>query len=917
LKRPALALAAVAGLAAAASAQELRIYHLDVEQGDATLVVSPDGRALLFDGGPNGAGTNRVIPRLETLGVLSLDYTVASHYDADHIGGLDEVMNAGYLPAVAAYDRGPNTTKTTQSYFDYVEATGDRRRTIEPGEVIALGALVTLECVAVNGVTSLGASAGLTADDENDSSVALLLRYGDFEYLVAGDLTGGGLGTHDIEGMIAPIARDVDALRVCHHGSATSSSLGLVERIRPDVALITCGTSNAYGHPDQGVLDRLTAEDDCVAIWCTNPGSGSVSPKLVIVGSSNAVDGEILLATSGVGEYAVNGLAYPIVVDAAPPEITGGPTAGDIGASVATISWTTSEETEPRVEYGPTAAYGSVVAGTALATSHARTLGGLLPETTYHYRVGAIDASGNGPVWSADATFTTLAAGAAGVVVNEVCGYGGGLDEWVEIVNMGAAAADLSGWTLTDNDTHDFVFPAGFVLPGGAYVVITSSSSGADDADASDGLATFHGALPGRFGATNVWNQGGDDVHLLDAALVTVDYLAYGSGTGIDPAPSGHWTNDVSNPAAPSSIAQSVARYPNGTDSNRASDWRGPGETSSGVSNGGEPTPPPEPPLAEAGPAAIGAEGDALAFSGAASAAQTGASIVSYAWDFGDGNTGNGAEVTHAYADDGSYQVTLTVTDSNGLTAVDGTTAEVENAAPSASAGGPYGGIVGESVALAGTGGDPGAADVPTLAYAWDFGDGTGATGASATHAYAAAGTYVATLTVTDDDGASAQSSATVTVTEPPPSTAAPLVVSARNNATGTEYGSASQPVAELNTAGDGGKVVVNPGASAWWEARFDAVGAVSSVESASATVSYSMVSGKWNGTLTLELRDGTTLLASRTLAKSTSLATVTWDVSAYVTPANASALRLRLVNVDPRGTKVRWAQAAASVTYR
>ena len=89
------AVLSLAALAASAQAQELRIYQIDVEQGDATLIVSPEGHALLFDAGPNGAGAGRVIPRLEALGVSGLDYTVVSHYDADHIGGLDEVLNGG------------------------------------------------------------------------------------------------------------------------------------------------------------------------------------------------------------------------------------------------------------------------------------------------------------------------------------------------------------------------------------------------------------------------------------------------------------------------------------------------------------------------------------------------------------------------------------------------------------------------------------------------------------------------------------------------------------------------------------------------------------------------------------------------------------------------------------------------------
>ena len=81
LLAPALALAGVT------------ITVLDVGQGDATLVESSSGATLLFDGGPNGTGSSIILPYLTSRGIESLDYIVASHYHADHIGGLDEVYS--------------------------------------------------------------------------------------------------------------------------------------------------------------------------------------------------------------------------------------------------------------------------------------------------------------------------------------------------------------------------------------------------------------------------------------------------------------------------------------------------------------------------------------------------------------------------------------------------------------------------------------------------------------------------------------------------------------------------------------------------------------------------------------------------------------------------------------------------------
>lgn len=137
--------------------------------------------------------------------------------------------------------------------------------------------------------------------------------------------------------------------------------------------------------------------------------------------------------------------------------------------------------------------------------------------------------------------------------------------------------------------------------------------------------------------------------------------------------------------------------------------------------------------------------------------------IESYAWEFGDGTTGSGANVSKTYSDAGTYTVKLTVTDDDGAT--DSTTTEVTvapipNKAPTAQIAAPV--VDGLSVTVNGSGSSDTDGTIET--YAWDFGDGGTASTATASHAYTAGGTYTITLTVTDDDGATATKTAQVTV---------------------------------------------------------------------------------------------------------------------------------------------------------
>lgn len=239
------------------------VHFLDIGQGDATLVVAPGGESLLIDGGPRDAASS-VRDAVSTLARGRLDAVVLSHTDADHLGGLVELLaGADELPGTSD-DIVPSVRS---AYADDGSCTsdlcGDARSLLawpfsvpSPGDVIPLGdAEVTI--VAADGDVGSGRVAGV--DDENERSLVVRVDFGGRSVLILGDLTGGGSGEADVEGPLALQTGPVDVVRVAHHGSNTSSSAAAYDRWQPRALVLSLGSDNAFCHPGDEALLRLVA----------------------------------------------------------------------------------------------------------------------------------------------------------------------------------------------------------------------------------------------------------------------------------------------------------------------------------------------------------------------------------------------------------------------------------------------------------------------------------------------------------------------------------------------------------------------------------------------------------------------------------------------------------------------------------
>lgn len=237
----------------------LTVTFLDVGQGDAVLVRSPEGRTMLVDAGPVipphphrrqpgwDAGKEVVVPFLRRLGVQRLDLLVLTHADQDHAGGAAAVLRA--LPVETFWHAGlDQEERPYQEALRLAREAGIPLRAPVAGERVLLGSEVTVE--VLNPPAELTRSA---ASDDNNRCVALRVTYRHVGFLLACDLEEAA----EARLVAAGVPLQADVLKVAHHGARGSTSTPFLEAVKPSWAVISVGAGNAYGHPHPATLERL------------------------------------------------------------------------------------------------------------------------------------------------------------------------------------------------------------------------------------------------------------------------------------------------------------------------------------------------------------------------------------------------------------------------------------------------------------------------------------------------------------------------------------------------------------------------------------------------------------------------------------------------------------------------------------
>lgn len=227
--------------AAVSTESNLTVHFLDVGEGHAALLES-DGRYMLVDGGVNKS-SSYVVAYLKKQGVESLDYVIATHYDADHLAGIVGVLHSFPIDQVI----GPDYQAETKIYQSFTEAMAMLKYNLlspVPGDQFTLGS----SSFTVVGPTYYGHS------DVNDDSIAIRIQCGNNRFLIAGDAGRES----ELEMIESGADLKADVYLVNHHGSETSTTQAFLDQVDPRYAVISSGSEgNNYGHPREEILTRL------------------------------------------------------------------------------------------------------------------------------------------------------------------------------------------------------------------------------------------------------------------------------------------------------------------------------------------------------------------------------------------------------------------------------------------------------------------------------------------------------------------------------------------------------------------------------------------------------------------------------------------------------------------------------------
>lgn len=231
----------------------LSVTFLDVNQGDSTLIETPNDKIILIDGGgyPEYQGDKKIsqdvlLPTLYAKRISKLDFVIVTHPHDDHIKGIEELIGEIPIKAVGIYEMDNEYTK---NFLEKVRMNNIKIINLAEGNLIEIEKGMVMEVLSPENNFFIVDE----QKDVNNSSIVIRMDYYKRSFLFTGDIEG------EIENRLIDDQKDikVDVLKVAHHGSHTSSSENFLSKAKPSVSVISVGENNTFGHPNLKTIENL------------------------------------------------------------------------------------------------------------------------------------------------------------------------------------------------------------------------------------------------------------------------------------------------------------------------------------------------------------------------------------------------------------------------------------------------------------------------------------------------------------------------------------------------------------------------------------------------------------------------------------------------------------------------------------
>ena len=264
--------------------KNLKIYFVDVGQGDCTFIVTPKNKTILIDGGGStgsdfDVGESTLLPYILDRGYKKVDLMFISHFDQDHVGGLLTILRELKVDRVFISKQEENT----ENYQEFLKIVKEKNIIVT---IVKMGDRINLENNLYFDI--------LWPEEEqigenmiNNNAIVMKLNYNRFSCLFTGDIEKVAEEKIVNRYSNSKILKS-DILKVAHHGSKTSTTEKMINKVKPKVALIGVGKNNLFGHPSSEVIERLESLN--IRIYRTD------------------INGEIKITINNKGEYFISSI---------------------------------------------------------------------------------------------------------------------------------------------------------------------------------------------------------------------------------------------------------------------------------------------------------------------------------------------------------------------------------------------------------------------------------------------------------------------------------------------------------------------------------------------------------------------------------------------------------------------------------